>query len=57
VSSGLNHSFENPDVRPDPQPPLGQLLVEVFHAPLKPRAGDGDLEVLEAQLEKLAVRQ
>src|SRR5438132_13246664 len=48
----------DPHVRPDPQPALGEFLVEVCHAPLKPRAAaDGDLEVLEAQLQELAVRQ
>jgi hypothetical protein len=44
-------------MRPNPKPPLGELVIEVLQAPLEPSACDGDLEVLEAQLEKLAVRQ
>jgi hypothetical protein len=44
-------------VRPDAKSALGELVIEVFQAALEPGARDADLEVLETQLEKLAIRQ
>jgi hypothetical protein len=47
----------HPGVRPDAKPPLAELRIELVQAPLEPRACDGDLEVLEAQLEEFVVGQ
>jgi hypothetical protein len=42
---------------PDPKPPLIKLSMEVFQAPLEPRALDRDLEILEAKLQEFFVGQ
>src|SRR5215813_4752001 len=54
---GAEPLVRDPGVRPDPQPPLGELVMEMVQAPLEPRSGDADLEILEAELEQLTVRQ
>jgi hypothetical protein len=43
-------------MRPDPQPPLRELVIEVLQAALEPGPSEGDLEVLEAKLQELVVR-
>ena len=52
---GAEPLVRDPGVRPHPQPPLRELLVEIGEAALEPGAFERDLEVLQAQLQQLSV--
>jgi hypothetical protein len=44
-------------MRADAKPALCELVIEVVQAPLEPSTFDGELEVLEAQLQQLVIGQ